>query len=108
MATVVKLPTKYSVHTLKKAMDRTVDVNGIDRASIDWIEIRFAEVLMSYGEAANEIGNTQEALQVLKDIRNRQEFNQGMITNMALQQPDHYILCIHLITPRQVPRYRSN
>jgi hypothetical protein len=48
-----------------------VDVNGVERAQMDWIEIRFAEVLMTYGEAANEIGNTQEALKVLYDIRNR-------------------------------------
>lgn len=31
----------------------------------DWIEIRFAEVLMNMGEAANEIGKSDEALQVL-------------------------------------------
>lgn len=37
----------------------------------DWIEIRFAEVLMNYGECANEIGKTSEALQVLYDIRKR-------------------------------------
>lgn len=37
----------------------------------DWIEIRFAEVLMNKGEAANEIGKNSEALQVLYDIRKR-------------------------------------
>ena len=37
----------------------------------DWIEIRFAEVLMNMGEAANEIGKSSEALQVLYDIRKR-------------------------------------
>lgn len=37
----------------------------------DWIEIRFAEVLMNMGEAANEIGKSDEALQVLYDIRKR-------------------------------------
>ncbi len=38
---------------------------------MDWIEIRFAEVLMNYGEAANETGKTSEALQVLYSIRQR-------------------------------------
>lgn len=38
---------------------------------IDWPEIRYAEVLFNYAEAANETGKTPEALQVLKDIRKR-------------------------------------
>lgn len=70
------LPTSTSFYRAK-AMDRSVDQNGVDRASMDWIEIRFAEVLMSYGEAANEIGNTQEALQVLYDIRDRAGIRPG-------------------------------
>ncbi len=64
------LPTSTSFYRVK-AMDPTIDVNGIDRASMDWIEIRFAELLMSYGETANETGRSQEALQVLYDIRKR-------------------------------------
>jgi hypothetical protein len=64
------LPTSTSFYRVK-AVDRSVDINGVERARMDWIEIRFAEVLMTFGEAANEIGNTQEALQVLYDIRKR-------------------------------------
>ncbi len=64
------LPTSTSFYRVK-AMDGTVDINGIDRAEMDWIEIRFTELLMSLGESANEIGNSQEALQVLYKIRNR-------------------------------------
>lgn len=64
------LPTSTSFYRVK-AMDKSVNVNGIERASMDWVEIRFAEVLMAYGEAANETGRTAEALQVLYDIRER-------------------------------------
>jgi hypothetical protein len=64
------LPTSTSFYRVK-AVDRSVDMSGVDRANMDWVEIRFAEVLMSFGEAANEVGNTQEALQVLYDIRQR-------------------------------------
>ncbi|MDQ6480656.1 RagB/SusD family nutrient uptake outer membrane protein [Dyadobacter sp. LHD-138] len=64
------LPTSTSFYRVK-AVDRSIDVNGVDRAKMDWIEIRFAEVLMTFGEAANEAGNTQEALKVLYDMRNR-------------------------------------
>jgi starch-binding outer membrane protein, SusD/RagB family len=35
------------------------------------MEIRFAEVLLNFAEAACAIGNTSEAIQVLKDIRAR-------------------------------------
>ncbi|MCG2462237.1 RagB/SusD family nutrient uptake outer membrane protein [Flavobacteriaceae bacterium F89] len=54
-----------------KAVDKDIDAPSIDQADVDWIEIRFTEVLMNYGEAANEIGNTAEALQVLYDVRAR-------------------------------------
>jgi hypothetical protein len=64
------LPTSTSFYRVK-AVDRTVDVNGVERAEMDWIEIRFAELLMTFGEAANEVGNTEEALQVLYNIRQR-------------------------------------
>ena len=43
----------------------------VGNAAVDWIEIRFAEVLLNYGECANEVGKTAEALQVLYDIRKR-------------------------------------
>jgi hypothetical protein len=64
------LPTSTSFYRVK-AMDRNVDLSGVYEAGMDWPEIRFAEVLMTYGETANEIGNTEVALQVLYDIRQR-------------------------------------
>lgn len=60
-----------------KALDKDVDGATINLADVDWIEIRLAEVLMNYGEAANEIGNTAEALQVLYDIRARAGIEAG-------------------------------
>ncbi len=44
---------------------------SVEHSGTDWPEIRYAEVIMNYGEAANEIGRSAEALQVLKDIRAR-------------------------------------
>lgn len=52
-----------------KGVDR--DANVVEQSDVDWPEIRYAEVLMNYGEAANELGKTGEALQVLYDIRQR-------------------------------------
>lgn len=54
-----------------KGVDRSLTKSTVYNAQTDWIEIRFAEVLMNYGECANEIGKSDEALQVLFDIRKR-------------------------------------
>ena len=62
--------TNTCFHQLK-GLDKTLTIALVGNAAIDWIEIRFAEVLLNYGECANEIGKTAEALQVLYDIRKR-------------------------------------
>lgn len=55
----------------RKGLDPDLTQSTVYDADIDWIEIRFAEVLMNYGECANELGKSSEALQVLYDIRKR-------------------------------------
>ena len=55
----------------RKGLDNDVNTATVYEADVDWVEIRFAEVLMNYGEAANETGRTGEALQVLYNIRRR-------------------------------------
>lgn len=45
---------------------------------VDWPEIRYAEVLFNYAEAANEIGKPAEALAVLKAIRHRAGIEPGI------------------------------
>ena len=55
-----------------KAIDKSLDANTAPfAANVPWIEMRYAEVLMNYGEAANEIGKPAEALDVLYQIRAR-------------------------------------
>lgn len=44
---------------------------------VDWPEIRYTEVLFNYAEAANETGKPDEAIQVLKDIRERAGIEPG-------------------------------
>lgn len=60
-----------------KGIDETLDRNTVSDGGTDWVEIRFAEVLMNYGECANEIGNTGEALDVLYQIRKRAGIEAG-------------------------------
>lgn len=45
---------------------------------VDWPEIRYAEVLFNYAEAANETGKLLEALTVLKAIRHRAGIEPGV------------------------------
>jgi hypothetical protein len=54
-----------------KGLDNSITKPQVNNAGTDWTEIRFAEVLMNYGECANETGKTAEALEVLYKIRAR-------------------------------------
>lgn len=57
----------YPLKGVDPSIDRTTVYNG----GMDWIAIRFAEVLMNYGECANEVGKLPEAINVLHQIRAR-------------------------------------
>ncbi len=60
-----------------KMMDPNLDaVNKLD-GQVDWIEIRYAEVIMNLAEAANETDETAEALSILYDIRDRAGIEPG-------------------------------
>lgn len=55
----------------RKGLDYNINASKVYEAQVDWVEIRFTEVLMNYGECANEVGKSSEALQVLYDVRKR-------------------------------------
>ena len=60
-----------------KMMDPNLNaVNKLD-GQIDWIEIRYAEVIMNLAEAANETDKSEEALQILGQIRKRAGIEAG-------------------------------
>jgi len=67
-----------------KAIDKTLVAGTVYNASVDWAEIRFAEVLMNFGECANQIGNATEALDVLKQIRQRAGIQAGSNGNYGI------------------------
>lgn len=60
-----------------KMLDRTITRTTVEDGQVDWIEIRYAEVIMNMAEAANETGNTPEALDVLYRIRDRAGIEPG-------------------------------
>lgn len=67
-----------------KGVDRDITIPTVYEADVDWIEIRFAEVLMNMAEAANEIGKTSEAIDVLKQIRERAGIQAGTNGNYGI------------------------
>ncbi|WP_114781868.1 RagB/SusD family nutrient uptake outer membrane protein [Botryobacter ruber] len=69
-------PTQTGFYT-RKAIDESQKPSDALNSSTDWIELRFAEVLLNYAEAANEIGKTDEAYQALTAIRSRAGIDPG-------------------------------
>jgi hypothetical protein len=59
-------------------LDQTITRDNVGDGQVDWIEIRYAEVLMNMAEAANETGNTADALSVLYQIRERAGIDAGL------------------------------
>ncbi len=61
----------------RKAIDESLTAGNSERSGMDWVEIRFAEVLLNLAEAANEIGQTAEAYNLLYQIRARAGIEEG-------------------------------
>lgn len=67
----------YSGYFQLKGLDKSLTIATVYDGTTDWIEIRFTEVLMNYGECANELDKSSEALQVLYDVRKRAGIQAG-------------------------------
>ena len=68
-------PTSFSN---RKAVDGSIEGGAASLSSpTDWIEIRFAEVLLNLAEAANEVGQTAEAYDILMLVRARAGIDAG-------------------------------
>ena len=61
----------------RKGMDPSLLQAAVNENETDWIELRYAEVLLNFAEAANETGHTNEAIQVLIEIRKRAGIEAG-------------------------------
>lgn len=69
-----------------KGLQVSLPQSQVSLNSVDWPEIRFAEVLLNFAEAANETGHPDEALAVLKQIRQRAGIDPGVDGMYGLQQ----------------------
>ncbi|WP_311182073.1 RagB/SusD family nutrient uptake outer membrane protein [Hymenobacter volaticus] len=70
---------------LRKAIDPRLGVNDVQYAGTDWIELRYAEVLLNLAEAACGVNNIAEAYTQLKAIRQRAGIEAGTDGNYGLQ-----------------------
>ncbi|TGE24209.1 RagB/SusD family nutrient uptake outer membrane protein [Hymenobacter aquaticus] len=61
----------------RKAVSPTLGVNEVQFSGMDWIEIRYAEVLLNLAESACGAGNLTEAYAQLKAIRQRAGIEAG-------------------------------
>lgn len=61
----------------RKAINESYTPYYTERSSTDWIEIRYAEVLLNFAECAAETGHLNEAYDVLKRIRERAGITAG-------------------------------
>ena len=69
---------RYSGFFIRKASDLSLLQSEVQQYDVDFIVMRFAEVMLNYAETANETGKTDEALAVLKAIRERAGIESGV------------------------------
>ena len=68
---------RYSGFFIRKASDLSLLQSEVEQYDIDFIVMRFAEVMLNYAETANEIGKSDVALSILKEIRKRAGIEAG-------------------------------
>ncbi|TKK65118.1 RagB/SusD family nutrient uptake outer membrane protein [Ilyomonas limi] len=61
----------------RKGMDSTLPQAAVTENETDWIELRYAEVLLNFAEAANETEHPAEVMSVLIEIRQRAGIEPG-------------------------------
>ena len=61
----------------RKGINESLTPELVTTNDYDWPEIRYAEVLFNYAEAANETGKPDQAIEVLKRIRERAGIEPG-------------------------------
>jgi len=71
-------------------------------SGMDWIELRFAEVLLNYAEAANGIGNLSEAVGLCTTLRAARGFSAGSYNYGLSVVTDRSSMFTFLLTEREI------
>ncbi|MDD3064190.1 MAG: RagB/SusD family nutrient uptake outer membrane protein [Massilibacteroides sp.] len=67
----------YSGFFIRKASDLSLKQSEVQQYDVDFVLMRFAEVMLNYAETANETGKSDVAIDLLKHIRNRAGIEPG-------------------------------
>ncbi|MDD4514383.1 RagB/SusD family nutrient uptake outer membrane protein [Massilibacteroides sp.] len=67
----------YSGFFIRKASDLSLKQSEVQQYDVDFILMRFAEVMLNYAETANETGKSDVAIEILKQIRTRAGLEPG-------------------------------
>jgi len=67
----------YSGFFIRKGSDLSLLQSEVQQYDIDYVVMRFAEVMLNYAETANETGKSDIALTILKQIRKRAGIEAG-------------------------------
>jgi len=90
---------------LRKAIDPNLGLNSVPFAGADWMEIRFAEVVLNLAESAAETGRMDEAFEGIKSIRRRAGIEAGADGNFGLDEAiktDRMAMISALMLERQI------
>lgn len=68
---------RYSGFFIEKNSLKKLTQSEVQQYDVDFIVMRFAEVMLNYAETANETGRLNEALDILKEIRKRAGIEAG-------------------------------
>lgn len=86
----------------RKGLDETLSKTDPSIGATDWVEIRFAEVLMNMAECANEVGKGDEALDVMYQIRRRAGIAAGVDNHYGVTAASQGEIREALMNERQV------
>ena len=75
---------RYSGFFILKASDLSLTQAEVQQYDIDHIIMRFAEVMLNYAETATETGHLDDAMDILKQIRERAEIDPGADGNYGI------------------------
>lgn len=74
----------------------------VQQYDVDFIVMRFAELMLNYAEAANETGKINEALAILKEIRHRAGIEAGADGNYGINASSREAIRQQIIDERNV------
>ncbi|WP_026808822.1 RagB/SusD family nutrient uptake outer membrane protein [Arenibacter latericius] len=75
---------RYSGFFVLKASKLSYTQAEVEQYDVDYVLMRFAEVMINYAETANETGRLNEAMEILKVIRKRAGIEPGVDGNYGI------------------------